>query len=76
MKAMVKKFIMTFTSLLVLCVIGVLVLLDSADASYILAGNQLTDLPSSVIADSDRAQNRSMISASFIFESSFSQDFS
>jgi len=54
MKAMVKKFIMTFTSLLVLCVIGVLVLLDSADASYILAGNQLTDLPSSVIAEKKR----------------------
>lgn len=54
MKAMVKKFIVTFTSLLVLCVIGCLVLLDSADMSYSVAGNQLTDLPKSVIAEKKR----------------------
>lgn len=54
MKAMAKKFIVTFTSLLMLCVIGILVLLDSADASYTVAGSQLTDLPGSVIAEKKR----------------------
>lgn len=54
MKAMVKKFIVTFTSLAMLCVIGILVLLDSADASYTLTGSQLTDLPGSVVAEKKR----------------------
>lgn len=54
MKAMTKQFIVTFTSLLMLCVIGVLVLLDSADAAYTVTASQLTDLPASVIAEKKR----------------------
>ena len=54
MKDMVKKFIVTFASLLMLCVIGVLVLLDSADAAYTVTEAHLTDLPSSVIAEKKR----------------------
>lgn len=54
MKAMLKQFIVTFTALMMLCVIGVLVLLDSADAAYTVTTNQLTDLPASVIAEKKR----------------------
>lgn len=56
MKAMVKKFIVTFVALMMLCLIGVLVLLDSADASYTLEESRLTDLPASVIAEKKRRE--------------------
>ena len=54
MKGMIKKFIVTFTALAVLCVIGVLVLLDSAEAAYTVAENRLTELPASVITEKKR----------------------
>lgn len=51
MKAMVKNFTITFVSLLMLCLVAVLVLLDSADASYTVEASRLTDLPASVVAE-------------------------
>ena len=61
MKKMLHKFVVTFTSIFVLCVIAVLVLLDSADISYKVAEARLTDLPASAIAEKKRREEADQV---------------
>lgn len=62
MKAMIKKFIVTVTSLVMLCVIGVLVVLDSVDASYTVADARLSDVPASVLSEKKRRSEAEPVS--------------